>query len=202
MLNPPNRFGSNPNYTEFEADGTMKAVWNASCYRDEYPSILVPASWAAAPDSVGATIWGVARQLYAFDWWNTAERLSWSFEIPHDYMMWTPIEVHVHYRPSTTWTGNVKWFFDWEFSVAQWAPVAQTTLSVVDTVTVSTQYRHKLVAIWELPALWYSLGDKIGFNIRRTPADVQDTYAGDVLLEQVAIHIQVDTLWSRQRYAK
>ena len=42
----------------------------------------------------------------------------------------------------------------------------------------------------------------INFNIRRNPADEQDTYAADVILEQVALHIKVDTLGSRQIYIK
>jgi hypothetical protein len=196
------KFWTITDHTEFEADWTMKAIWDASCYRDEYPNILVPASWWAAPDSVWATIWWVARQMYSFDWGNTEERLSWSIEIPHDYMYWTPIEVHVHYRPSTAWSGDVKRFFDWEWSPPQWAPQAQTDLSAVQTIDPNTQYYHRLVALWTLPDVWFELWGKIWFNIRRTPNDAQDTYWSDVLLEQVAIHIQIDTLWSRERYSK
>jgi len=190
------------NYSSFEADWTYVANGDASCYRDEYPAILVPASWATAPDSVGATIWWVARQMYAFDWGATQERLSWSFEIPHDYMYWSVIEIHVHWRPNTTWSWAVKRFFDWEHSPAQLWPSAQTTISVVDTVVASTQYYHHIISLWVLPNLWYQIWDKIWFNLRRTPSDAQDTYAWDALLEQIAMHVQVDTLWSRARYSK
>lgn len=172
------------------------------CYRDEYPSILVPASGATAPDSIGVTIGNVARQVYSFDGVNTEERLSVSFEIPHDYKTGGQIEVHVHYRPSDNTSGNVKWFFDWEYSSANGNPIAQTTISVVDTISLNSQYKHKLKAIGFLPALGYSLGDKIGFNIRRTPSDSQDNYGADVFLEQISLHVPIDTLGSRQLYIK
>lgn len=46
------------------------------------------------------------------------------------------------------------------------------------------------------------LGGKIGFNLRRTPSDVRDTYGADVLFEQIALHVPCDMLGSRQIYIK
>lgn len=198
------------NYTTFEqSTGFMKANGDAIAYRDEYPAILVPASGSAAPDSVGATIGGVARQLYAFDGSNTEERLSGSFEIPHDYAYGEQIEVHIHFRPSTTGTGNVKWFFDYERSkvnlsgaVAPVVPEAKTTISAICNIATAGQYAHYVFSLGLLPDVDYHIGEKIGFNIRRTPNDGDDTYGSDALLEQIAIHIPVDTNGSRQRYVK
>ena len=48
----------------------------------------------------------------------------------------------------------------------------------------------------------FSLGGKIGFNLRRSPAGVNDTYGADALFEQIAMHVEIDTLGSRQRYVK
>lgn len=198
------RFGteSEGDYTEFEDDGTMVAKGDAITYRDEYPSIIIPASGATAPDSVGHTIGGVARQFYGFDGNSTQEVLSGSFEIPHDYAYGLPIEIHIHWRPSTTGTGNVQWFFDWEYSPPQLAPISKTTLSIIENIDSNKQYWHLLSSFGEIPDLDFIIGGKIGFNLRRTPNGVADTYAADALLEQIALHIPIDTLGSRQRYIK
>lgn len=203
------KVGSGANYTQFESDGTMVAKGNAHCFRDEYASLLIPASGAAAPDSVGATIGGVPRQLYSFDGNNTQEILSGSIEIPHDYMYGQPIEIHVHFRPSTANLGNVKWFFDYERSAVNMSgsltpvlPVAKSTISAVAVIAAAGQYTHYVFSLGVLPDTNFVLGEKIGFNIRRTPNDAQDTYPDDVLLEQVAAHVPIDTLGSRQRYVK
>lgn len=190
------------NYSYFEPDGTLVAKGEAITFRDEYPSILIPVSGAAAPDSVAHTIGGVARQLYGFDGGNTQEILSGSFEIPHDYAYGEIIEIHVHYRPSTIGGGNIQWFLDWEYSPSQGLPTPQTTLNVVDIIEANKRYLHKLVSLGVFPNLGFTIGGKIGFNLRRTPSGILDTYGADALLEQIAIHIPIDTLGSRQRYIK
>jgi len=69
---------------------------------------------------------------------------------------------------------------------------------------VNNQFWHKLTTFGYMPqpSTPFSLGGKIGFNIRRTPTDDADTYAGDVYLEQVALHVPCDTNGSRQIYVK
>ena len=179
-------------------------------WRDEYPSSgWVPASAQASPGLENYTIGGVETRKYAFNGANTEERLSSSFEIPHDYMPGGQIEVHVHFRPTTTGTGNVKWFFDWEFSKANTsvtvtpvAPDSQTSLETVFTIPASTQYYHYISAFGFLPENGYVLGDKIGFTLRRTPADEEDTYEADVILEQVAAHVPIDSAGSYEIYSK
>jgi hypothetical protein len=198
------RFGDiiGGNYTEIESDGTIVAKGAASVFRDELPSYLVPAAGGAAPDSVAHTIGGVARQLYSFDGNATVEILSGSFEIPHDWKVDSEIEIHIHWRPSTTGTGNVEWHFDWEYSTPQGAPVPKTALSGVATIPAAQQYWHKLDQIGLINATGFSLGGKIGFNLRRSPSGINDTYGADALLEQIAMHVEIDTLGSRQRYIK
>lgn len=171
-------------------------------YRDEYPAFIQEAGAQASPDNVNVVIGGVNRRIRAYDGNNTEERMSGSFEIPHDYKEGGTIEVHVHWRPSDNNSGNVKWFFDWEYSGVNEAPDAQSTLSVTGAVNTNEQHVHKITAIGNLPANGYTLGDKIGFNLRRTPSDSEDTYGSDALFEQVALHIPVDTLGSRQIYVK
>ncbi len=173
------------------------------CYRDEFPTLLVPAGGAAAPDQVSYTIGGIPTTRWSFDGGNTQETLSGSFEIPHDYQTGGDIEVHLHWLPSTNGGGAVEWFFDWVYLPINSAPVPKTTLSVVDIVSVNQQFYHKIKAIGLLPANGYTLGDKILFNIRRNPSGVNDTYTNqDAILEQIALHIPVDTFGSRQRYIK
>jgi hypothetical protein len=164
--------------------------------------MVIPASGSAAPDDTAHTIGNVARTLRAFDGSNTQEILSGSFEIPHDYMIGQAIEVHVHWRPSTTGTGTVIWYFDWEYSPPNAAPIAMAGKQVEVNIASDKQYHHLLSTMGTLtqPSTPFAIGGKIGFNIRRTPAN--DTYAGDALLEQISLHVPCDTMGSRQIYVK
>ena len=197
-----------PDITSESGDFTVKTGANKTLvleqptWRDEYPSILVPATGAAAPDETPHTIGGVIRNFKSFDGGNTEERLGGSFEIPHDYMVGQSIEAHVHWRPSASSTGTVKWYFDWEYSPPNGQSIAQTSLTVEHDITSDKQYWHFLDTFGSLPqpSTPFSLGGKIGFNIRRSPST--DTYSADALLEQIALHIPCDTNGSRQIYAK
>lgn len=173
-------------------------------WRDEFPgSDWVDASGAAAPELTNYTIGGVGTRKYAFDGSVTEERLSSNFEIPHDYACGYPIEVHVHWRPSTTNTGTTFWWFDWSYDAVNSAPSAQTTLSCSRTVTASSQYNHFITSFGYLPSsVTYTLGSIINFNIRRTPDFSGDTYPDDAIFEQVALHVPVDGFGSRQIYIK
>lgn len=181
-------------------------VYEQPTYRDEYPVALLPAGGAAAPDEVDHTIGGVQRRVRGFDGNATEERLSGSFEISHDYMVnayavaGRGIEAHLHWRPSTTGTGTVTWYLDWEYSPPNAAPIPQATIQVTATIDSNKQYWHLLHSFGILlqPSTPFSLGGKIGFNLRRTPTT--DSYAGDALLEQCALHIPCDKNGSRKIY--
>lgn len=201
-------FDASRNITAIGGDLTVKTdsqrtlFLERACYRDEYPTPLVKAGGASAPDDVAYTIGGVETTRYSFDGNATEERISGSFEIPHDYKFGGAIEVHIHWLPSTNGTGNVQWFFDWCYMGVGSAPQAETTLSVIDAVSTNQQFFHKIKAFGNLPVNGYALGDKILFTLRRTPNGANDTYADDAILEQIALHVPVDTFGSRQIYAK
>ena len=201
------RFGDviGGNYSEFESNGVLVSKGSAITYRSELPSHLIPGSGPSAPDFVNYNIGGVLRQFYSFDGGATQEVMCGSFEIPHYYAYGQPIEVYVCCRPSTNSLGNIKFFFDWEYSPIQSFSVAQTTLQLVDTnlnITSNKQYWNLSSSFGFLPNLGFKIGDRIGFILRRTPNNALDTYPSDVIFEQIAFHVPCDTSGSRQIYIK
>lgn len=184
-------------------------------YRDEYVGgVWLTPTGAAAPDVVNVTIGGVATQKYAFDGGTIEERLANSFEIPHDMSIidvnngTLKIEWHVHFRPSTIGSGDVKWFFDYCYTPPPvngtvFAPIPQTSLSAIKSITANTEYYQYIVgAELPVPLGGFELGGIITFNLRRTPTDSEDTYAADALLIKSALHVPTDGRGSRQRYIK
>ena len=186
-------------------------------YRDEYPSgVWQVASGGAAPDIIGYTIGGIGVNRYSFDGGNTEERMSNAFEIPHDLAFdelnaeTLYIEVHIHWSPSTTGTGDVEWFFDYCYRPEGAAPITATSLSVVVNIPSNQQYFQKISAFKDSgavvripkPSSGFTLGDMILFNIRRTPSGTNDTYTGEAILEQVALHVPTNDRGSRERYTK
>jgi hypothetical protein len=184
-------------------------------YRDEYVGgvWLVPQG-VNAPDVVTVTIGGISTLKYAFDGGNTEERLANTFEIAHDVPIdlinagTLKIEWHVHYRPATTGTGDVQWWFDWSYTPPPvngtvYAPIAMSALNCIGTIQANTTYYQYLSAAeLSVPLGGFQIGGVITFNLRRTPNGGSDTYAGDALLIKTALHVPTDGNGSRQRYIK
>ena len=178
-------------------------------YADEYPSHILPVPGSAAPDDVVHTVGGVARVFKGFDGNNTQEIMSGSFEIPHRFMVDVyslgvgyGIELHIHWRPSTTGTGTVIWYCDLEYSPPNAAPIPMATMQVEINLATNKQYWHLLSSfgIIPQPATPFQLGGKIGFNLRRTPTT--DSYGADALFEQIALHVPGDVMGSRYPFVR
>lgn len=181
---------------------------------DQYDDIFPAGTWenasgGSAPDIVAHTIGGISFNLRAFDGGATEERMSNSFEILHgiDISLLNSealkLEIHTHGYASTTGAGDVKIFFDLVYLPLNAAPIAWGTYTTLITISANQQYFHKIAGV-ELtkPSSGYSIGDKIRVNYRRTPSDAADTYSGDWLFEQCALHAPFNSRGSRQRYIK
>ena len=179
-------------------------------WRDEY----VAGEWSKpggspAPDIGTFTIGGINVQLLTFDGGNTEERMTNSFEINHDIDIDNlnnetyNIEFHVHFMPSDNTSGTVKWFFDYCYIPTNSSPISQTSLELIKTIDIDSQYKHSLVGVdIPKPSSGYNIGDIILFSIRRNPQDLDDTYNNDIILIKCALHVPVDSNGSNSRYIK
>lgn len=170
-------------------------------YDDFIPSVTVFASGAASPDIVTHTIQSVLGAYWCFDGANTEERLTVKIEMYHGYKIGTDIEVHVHCMPSDNNTGDVVWYFDYFYSKVNAASSAGGTISKQFTVTSNSQYNDYTVSLGTISGTGLNIGDFIIGTLRRTPTS-PDTYGADMLVKQIAVHCQMDTIGSRQRYVK
>ena len=179
-------------------------------YDDILPSSeWAPASGGTAPDTATHTIGGMAANYKAFDGGTTEESMVSSFEILHAVDVASlnaetlKMEIHTHGMPATTGSGDVKIFYDLVYQPVNAAPIAWGTYSNIITISANQQYYHKLGGV-ELtkPSSGYQIGDQIIVKYRRTPSDAQDTYAGDWLFMQCAMHAPMNSNGSRQRYVK
>lgn len=109
-------------------------------------------------------------------------------------------DTYVHSMPTTNNTGTCIWYFDYFYSPVNAAPVTGSTLSATATMTENQLGYDKTVSLGTIPGSGVKIGDFIIGTLRRTP--LGDTYPDDMALKQIAAHCQLDTIGSRQRYAK
>lgn len=146
-------------------------------------------------DNLGADT-GV--ETYAF---APTEKVSGSFEIQHDYKEGTDLNPHIHFQiiDAPTGTDKVKWQLIYTISRNS------NTLSPATTITVEqdvdTQYAFYITSFPAIDGSSVQIGDQFLFQLSRVAASA-DEFAGDALLSTFGLHIQLDTMGSRQLYIK
>jgi len=170
-------------------------LWN-----DYNIAAIALATGAAAPDKV--TVNGATYiEGYAFDGNATTESLSGVIEILHGYVEGSDLRPHVHWAPTTTGTGNVKWQMEYTIANADGTFSTPTTITITDAAG-GTAWQSLVAEFATISGTGLEIGAQVHFSIFRDPSDVADTYAGDALLSSVGVHVQVESAGSINVFAK
>jgi hypothetical protein len=197
----PIRFGDfeNSDYSEFEIDGTLIFHGEATVYRDLVLSGLgFTPGGAEAPDLINFIDSNL--QAYAFNGMNTTERLYNMVEVNHDYEEGSNIELHIHWAPATSGSGDVKWqvYYSWANSGETFpTPTLVSAVSSADGAWENT-YTH----VASIDGTGKTINSQIAIQVFRDPSDAEDTYSDDVALVTFGIHYRCDTTGSRSIVTK
>lgn len=187
------QFGSTTDYTEFETDGTLKMVGNATVWKDKNVGALGLRVGASAP-TFAAFVSGVYG--YRFDDAATNE-VHGTIEIDHDYKEGTALSFHVHWAPTTTNTGNIRWGLEYSIASKDEAYPTSTTIYITQAGS-GTVNQHQIIAFADISGTGVGITDVIAFRLFRDGTNGADTFTGNAFLLSCGIHYESDTLGSRQ----
>lgn len=155
----------------------------------------------APPDVV--TIPGTNIQTVAFDGNAITEDIEVCRELNHDYQEKTPLSFHVHWYPTTTASGNVKWQLEyWVTNQRMPETVVSGTMSVVQaTRNVAWRIHTAQFPDLNLAPLDY-IGSQIHFRFFRNPGDAQDTYDADAAVATMGWHYKTNSRGSAKMISK
>jgi len=197
----PPAFGDlrNGNYTQFESDGFMAAQGGALAWIDYNFGVGALGTGASAPDLVEIDSSGIF--LRGFDGNVTSEQVFFSLELNHDWAEGTSIEPHVHWMPTTATTGTVVWYMAYGLTSVTSPTFTYTTISVTEQITQASQWQGFYTEFSEVDMTGYPIGTQWDARFYRVPTGV-DTYGDDAAVSTVGLHVQVDTLGSREEASK
>jgi hypothetical protein len=190
------------NYTEFENDGTVKFVGDATVWKDINLGGGVFGSPPGLQPSVvqfvdeGGTNTGIYTAGFA-----ATESISGSFELQHDYMEGTDLYFHIHWQGTAAPTGtdNVQWQLDYTVSKTGETLDAATDISV--ETGFDTQYQFMFSSFPVITGTNFTIGNQFLFTLTRIAASANE-YGGNALLATTGIHYQLDTSGSRSMITK
>jgi hypothetical protein len=126
------------------------------------------------------------------------QAVSGCFELKHDYKEGSDVTPHVHFHIQSAPAGgtdNIKWQIKYTFARdgVTFAPVT----TIVKEMAVTTQYASYRADFTAITGTNLKIGDQCCFNLSRIAASADD-FAGDLYLQTVGLHYQIDTIGSRQ----
>lgn len=211
----PNQFGPlkigdvpNGNYSEFEPDGTMVAVGEATCFRDELQSLIGARLESPASDIVlnlaEASVTFEDGARYPTDF------VSANHQLNHDMLPGTVIDPHLHWWQERAETANWLIGYRWQ---KQGSAKTTTWTDVAWTENIFTWAAGTLNQITDFgpitpPVGYGEVSDIVQFRIYRDVTNVSTLFAGseatpaDIDAVNFDTHIEVNMLGSRLEYAK
>lgn len=198
FVNP--RFGTDTSYTEFEPDGTMVSVGDATTYDDVYPSSVTIGVGGNAPSF---SVYAGNLKAYEFTGGTSNKEMHIGYQIYHSYEEGTSVVPHLHVYVANNGVGGTV-IFDMEY---EWANVDDTgtvtTTTVQATLTLpadSTVRKNQIISFGDITGT----GKKISsvFMTKITRRQDLDTFSGSVWLKSADIHIRKSTIGSREPFTK
>ena len=194
------KFGTDTDNSTFEADGTLKFNGAATVEDDINISLVPPQGGAAAPAIIAFN--GDARlDCYAFSGTNpTPDEVHSSLEILHGYEEGSDISFHLHWYPTDTTLGNVKWQLRYTWFNKSTVPGAAVTVAVV-SATSGVAWQEQTTS-FSISGAGKTMGSRFVFSIFRDATDAQDTYAHRAAVTDMGVHYEKDTVGSRTTLTK
>ena len=119
----------------------------------------------------------------------------------HDYKEGTNISPHIHWSPSSTASGNVKWqmTYSWVNKTGAFGSGTTASKTVAATGTVGS---HIYTTFAPIAGSGKEIGSIIALRLFRDSGDGSDTYEDDAIFLDFGIHYQCDSIGSREAGSK
>jgi hypothetical protein len=191
------------NYTEFEADGTMRANGEATTWDDVYPSSVTVL--ATGPNAAGFTSYSGNFRGYEFLGTGVSfKEVNMGFQFNHSIKVGSVLAPHLHlYIPNSAASGVIRMYAECEFSnIGDTGAVSGFTVTGSISRLANAGISRNHILEFDDLSVNPDISGVLMMRVYRNPADAADTFGSSVWLKSSDVHIEKDTLGSRQEYSK
>lgn len=129
------------------------------------------------------------------------EQVFGYIELNHNWQEGTPIQPHLHWMPTTTDTGIVKWQLSYTFGYDGVVIPAGDTIVVLGEAD-GTAWKSHDAYFPLIDTTGLKIETQLNFRLFRNAGDSEDTYETDAAVQTIGFHVRINSLGSRQIGAK
>lgn len=200
------------NYTEFENDGTLELIGDATVWEDfRVPVTATVGGGSSQPDSGKLIDDGSGSQGVFIKWFDpvSEEELYFTAQIPHDWKTGTDFLPHVHWVPKTNGGADKKACWGLEYTWIDRGEIAGNTTIVYSNSTrqgdsVLLANRHYVTEFASISGTDHTISSMLVCRVFRdaTGAGGVDDYSSDAGLLEIDFHYEIDMIGSRETWEK
>ncbi len=197
----PLYMGNGANRVKVDTDGTLTTEGNAVTYNDIRGSLFGAKLFEGA-GKVG-TNWD--EQSVEFDpngdITKKDDRVAVTFQLPHDHMTDSPVNIHIHWRQTDAtpreFTVEYRGQANGQTTDLTWTQIIVTTGGSANKYPYTSGNLNQITDLFNLTTVGIGLSAVIQVRLTRS-----DAVGGVVLATFVDGHYQVDSLGSTEEYVK
>jgi hypothetical protein len=192
------------NTLEVGSDGTLKLNGNATAFVDLLPSSISIGGGGNAPSFTAYN----GGNLRAYEFVGSGaqlKELNMGFQLPHEYKEGSSIMPHIHLHvPNDGTGGTIKFYCEYEWAnIDQAGAISPVTVAGTKVVTANFGAQNNvIVSFGNIVGTGKTISSIFMCRIYRDPADASDTFGASAWLKSADIHVEIDTLGSRQATSK
>jgi hypothetical protein len=193
--------GSETDYTEFESDGTMLMVGKATVFNDIVCPLIVRTTGVNRP-ALATFVGNILQYVFEVDDYAEIEAI----ELPHCWKEGSEIEIHIHWATGGLNDGTprkVKWEIEYAYAGMSGGAFTSTTTDSAEGTIAANEAAGTLhyTTIDTFTPTGYTIGTQMVMRVKRI-AGTGTEPAADPFALAVGVHIEQDTIGSRERGSK
>ena len=190
------------NYLAIVEDGTPILHGAATGWEDVAPSSVSVGVGAAGPSF---TAYAGNMRAPEFPGVTVTKEIFFHFQMPHSRRVGSDIIPHLHLHiPDDNAGGGIKFYLEYHWNdIDDTGAVVTTTVSGVIARSANQGInKNAKLSFGTISGAGRGISSILSCRVYRNPSDAADTFSGSVWLKSADVHVEIDSIGSREEGAK
>lgn len=195
------QIGSSQDHVKIDESGNIQLMGNATVWEDmRFPAYSLNPVGSASDAVLDSSSTFMGTLLFAD---GATKVCCGQAQFPHQMRENSILKPHIHWSPTVSTPGSVLWRLEYQIAPVSGAFPGSYTVMDILAPAGATANAHLTKSFGDIfGAFGVGLSAMMVWKLSRVGADVSDTYGADARLLEFDIHYEIDSIGSKEEWAK